>query len=312
MGKAIRAQVRIILPDIGAFDPMPQTKHPSHAPQLLSSVTVAHLPARPVNAHKGDFGHVLVVGGDLGTGGAVLLSAEAALRCGAGLVSVATRPEHVSASLARLPETMCLGVSSANQLMGVLERASVLVVGPGLGQAAWGRSLLSAVANAEQPQVWDADALNLLARTPWPCPVAASSPRIRGGGAAAGYFHRSGTGRPPGRGAQARAPLQQRLRAQGRRHPGGRPGRATDAVRTGPPAMAGAGFGDVLTGVLAALLAQGLDAWQAAGLGVWLHACAGERLGVKVEAWRPVIWRRSFVSYWRSILRVWHNPVSGR
>ncbi|MFP3830678.1 NAD(P)H-hydrate dehydratase, partial [Pseudomonas sp. SIMBA_021] len=89
-----------------------------------------------------DFGHVLVVGGDLGTGGAVLLSAEAALRCGAGLVSVATRNEHVSASLARLPETMCLGVSSANQLMGVLERASVLVVGPGLGQAAWGRSLL--------------------------------------------------------------------------------------------------------------------------------------------------------------------------
>ena len=67
-----------------------------------------------------------------------MLSAEAALRCGAGLVSVATRPEHVSAGLARLPETMWLGVSSANQLMGVLERASVLVVGPGLGQAAWG------------------------------------------------------------------------------------------------------------------------------------------------------------------------------
>lgn len=170
MGKAIRAQVRIILPDIGAFDPMPQTKHPSNAPQLLSSVTVARLPARQAHAHKGDFGHVLVVGGDLGTGGAVLLSAEAALRCGAGLVSVATRPEHVSASLARLPEVMCLGVRSANQLMGVLERASVLVVGPGLGQAAWGCSLLSAVANAERPQVWDADALNLLARTPLALP----------------------------------------------------------------------------------------------------------------------------------------------
>lgn len=133
-------------------------------------MTVAHLPARHALAHKGDFGHVLVVGGDLGTGGAVLLSAEAALRCGAGLVSVATRPEHVAASLARLPEVMCLGASSANQLMGVLERASVLVVGPGLGQAAWGRSLLSAVANAERPQVWDADALNLLARTPLALP----------------------------------------------------------------------------------------------------------------------------------------------
>lgn len=170
MGKAIRAQVRIILPDIGAFDPMPQTKHPGNTLQLLSSVTVAHLPARHPHAHKGDFGHVLVVGGDLGTGGAVLLSAEAALRCGAGLVSVATRPEHLPASLARLPEVMCLGVQSANQLVGVLERATVLVVGPGLGQAAWGRSLLSAVANAERPQVWDADALNLLAGTPLALP----------------------------------------------------------------------------------------------------------------------------------------------
>ena len=162
MDKAIQAEVRIILPDIGAFDPMPQTKHPGNAPQLLSSLTTAHLPARRADAHKGDFGNVLVVGGDLGTGGAVMLSAEAALRCGAGLVSVATRPEHVSAGLARLPETMWLGVSSANQLMGVLERASVLVVGPGLGQAAWGRSLLSAAANAPVPQVWDADALNQL------------------------------------------------------------------------------------------------------------------------------------------------------
>jgi ADP-dependent NAD(P)H-hydrate dehydratase len=79
---------------------------------------------------------------------------------------VATRPEHVAAGLARLPEVMCLGVSSANQLMGPLERASVLVVGPGLGQAAWGRSLLSAVANASCRKVWDADALNLLARSP--------------------------------------------------------------------------------------------------------------------------------------------------
>ena len=73
---------------------MPQTKHPGNTLQLLSSVTVAHLPARHPHAHKGDFGHVLVVGGDLGTGGAVLLSAEAALRCGAGLVSVVMTGRH--------------------------------------------------------------------------------------------------------------------------------------------------------------------------------------------------------------------------
>lgn len=282
MDKALQAQVRIILPDIGAFDPMPQTKHHATTPQTLSSVTVAHLPARPATAHKGDFGHVLVVGGDLGTGGAVLLSAEAALRCGAGLVSVATRPEHVGASLSRLPETMCLGVSSANQLMAVLERASVLVVGPGLGQAAWGRSLLSAVANAHLPQVWDADALNLLARTPLALPGGSiltphpgEAARLLGVSTEAVQADRPGAARKLARRYDSVCVLK------GAGTLVADPSGQLRLCERGHPAMAGAGLGDVLTGVLAALLAQGLDAWQAAGLGVWLHACAGERLGAQ-------------------------------
>ncbi|MDR6714173.1 ADP-dependent NAD(P)H-hydrate dehydratase [Pseudomonas hunanensis] len=261
---------------------MPQTKHLGNLPKPLSRDTLASLPARRADAHKGDFGHVLVVGGDLGTGGAVLLSAEAALRCGAGLVSVATRPEHVSAALTRLPETMCLGVTSANQLMALLERASVLVVGPGLGQAAWGRSLLSAVANAGLAQVWDADALNLLARTPLALPSASiltphpgEAARLLGVSTEAVQADRAGAARKlarkyasvcvlKGAGTLVASPDGQ-LALCGRGH----------------PAMAGAGLGDVLSGVLAALLAQGLDAWSAACLGTWLHACAGERLGVK-------------------------------
>lgn len=71
-------------------------------------------------------------------GGAVLLAAESALRCGAGLVSAATRVEHVPALLGRCPEVMAHGVASANQLLALAERASVLVLGPGLGQRAWG------------------------------------------------------------------------------------------------------------------------------------------------------------------------------
>ncbi|ORL67900.1 NAD(P)H-hydrate dehydratase [Pseudomonas putida] len=282
MDKAIQAEVRIILPDIGAFDPMPQTKHPGNAPQLLSSVNTTHLAPRRADAHKGDFGHVLVIGGDLGTGGAVMLSAEAALRCGAGLVSVATRPEHVAAGLTRLPETMWRGVESANQLMGVLERASVLVVGPGLGQAAWGRSLLSAAANAHLPQVWDADALNLLAHRPLALPSGSiltphpgEAARLLGISTEAVQADRPGAARKlarkhasicvlKGAGTLVAAPSGE-LALCGRGH----------------PAMAGAGLGDVLTGVLAALLAQGMDAWAAACLGVWLHACAGERLGGK-------------------------------
>ena len=107
--------------------------------------------------------YVLVIGGDHGFGGAALLSAESALRAGAGLVSLATRPEHLPASLARLPEVMCQPTESTYQLLGLCERADVLVVGPGLGQQAWGRSLLSAALASGRPQVWDADALNLLA-----------------------------------------------------------------------------------------------------------------------------------------------------
>lgn len=261
---------------------MPQTKHPGNAPQPLNRLTLASLPPRVAGAHKGDFGHVLVVGGDLGTGGAVMLSAQAALRCGAGLVSVATRPEHVAAGLARLPETMWLGVSSANQLMGPLERASVLVVGPGLGQAAWGRSLLSAVANAHLPQVWDADALNLLARSPLALPSGSvltphpgEAARLLGISTEAVQADRPGAARKLARKYASVCVLKGAgtLVAD----PAGR----LALCDHGHPAMAGAGLGDVLTGVLAALLAQGLDAWQAACLGAWLHARAGERLGIE-------------------------------
>ncbi|MBA1223619.1 NAD(P)H-hydrate dehydratase [Pseudomonas fulva] len=259
---------------------MQQTSNPLHTPTVLSSLTVAHLPPRPAQAHKGDFGHVLVVGGDLGTGGSVLLSAEAALRCGAGLVSVATRPEHVGAGLTRMPETMCLGVQSANQLMTVLGRASVAVVGPGLGQAAWGRSLLSAVANADGAQVWDADALNLLAATPLALPSGSiltphpgEAARLLGISTEAVQADRPGAARKLARRHNSVCVLKGAgtLVAD----PEGRLARCD----RGHPAMAGAGLGDVLSGVCGALLAQGLGAWDAAGLGVWLHACAGERLG---------------------------------
>jgi NAD(P)H-hydrate epimerase len=126
------------------------------APTSARRLTAGNLPrlaSRAPTSHKGRFGHVLLIGGDRGLGGAILLSAQSALRSGAGMVSVATRSEHVPAALARTPEAMVLGTSSANQLMELLQKVSVLVVGPGLGQAAWGRSLLSAAANT--PLAWD-------------------------------------------------------------------------------------------------------------------------------------------------------------
>lgn len=106
---------------------------------LLEASIDARLRPRRANSNKGRYGHVLVAGGDHGMGGAACLAAEAALRCGAGLVSVATRAPHVAALLAGRPELMAAGVESGDDLAPLLARASVVALGPGLGKADWGR-----------------------------------------------------------------------------------------------------------------------------------------------------------------------------
>lgn len=246
-------------------------------------LTAANLPRpapRTPTSHKGRFGHVLLIGGDRGLGGAILLSAQSALRSGAGMVSVATRSEHVSAALARIPEAMVLGTSSANQLMVLLQKVSVLVVGPGLGQAGWGRSLLSAAANAPLPQVWDADALNLLAEERVSLPkgcVITPHP-----GEAARLLGMSTLQVQADRPAAAHALSKKYtavvvLKGAGSliAHPDGR----LALCHQGHPAMATAGLGDVLAGLIGALLAQGMEPFDAACLAVWLHANAGEQQG---------------------------------
>ena len=124
------------------------------------------LSRRRRDAHKGDFGRLLIVGGDHGMAGAVSLTAEAALRSGAGLVTAATQGAHVAGLLAGVPEVMVHGIESAEDLKPLLERASVVAVGPGLGRGAWGRMLLKTVLASGHPLVVDADALNLLAEAP--------------------------------------------------------------------------------------------------------------------------------------------------
>ncbi|KRU84115.1 NAD(P)H-hydrate dehydratase, partial [Pseudomonas aeruginosa] len=249
----------------------------------LAHRDLPRLAARPRTAHKGLFGHLLVAGGDAGMGGAVLLAAESALRCGAGLVSAATRVEHVPALLGRCPEVMAHGVASANQLLALAERASVLVLGPGLGQRAWGRSLLSAARGRPLPQVWDADALNLLALEPvgagpqaW---ILTPHP-----GEAARLLRRTTAQVQADRPAAA-LELARRYQAvvvlKGAGSLVASPDGRLAVCSRGHPAMAGAGLGDILSGVIGALLAQGMVAFDAACLAVWLHAAAGERLGAQ-------------------------------
>ena len=124
----------------------------------------AALPVRARDGHKGKYGHVLIVGGNRGMMGAVAIAGEAALRSGAGLVSIATRPEGVVALTSRRPELMVHGVESGQQLAPLLDKASVIVLGPGLGQDEWAQFLFNQVIEVKRkPLVIDADGLNLLA-----------------------------------------------------------------------------------------------------------------------------------------------------
>ncbi|CCK77754.1 Hypothetical protein OLEAN_C35780 [Oleispira antarctica RB-8] len=137
------------------------------------------LPLRALNSHKGDHGHVQVIGGDHGYAGAALMASQAALVSGAGLVSCATRPEHISAYISRCPEIMVAGINSGLELApfirGDQNQNKVLVVGPGLGKQAFGQLLLQTVlqqieqfeaSGKAQGVILDADALNLLAAKP--------------------------------------------------------------------------------------------------------------------------------------------------
>jgi NAD(P)H-hydrate epimerase len=245
----------------------------------LVAATDHPLCPRSRSAHKGDFGHVLVIGGDQGMAGAVRMAAEAAARVGAGLVSVATRPEHAVQVSAVRPELMVHGILSAAALTPLLARATAFALGPGLGQQDWGRDCLARVLDvamaAALPLVVDADGLNLLARDPcrydhWVLtPHPGEAARLLGIATAEVQADRFAA-------AQA---IQQRyggvcvLKGAGTLVQG-----AVDCwvCSDGNPGMAGGGMGDVLTGVIAGLLAQGLALVDAAMMAVCVHGHAAD------------------------------------
>ncbi|MDH5824259.1 NAD(P)H-hydrate dehydratase [Luteimonas sp. RD2P54] len=244
---------------------------------LDASMLAARFAPRPRNSHKGGSGHVLCIGGDEGKGGAVLLAAEAALRSGAGLVSVATRPAHVAPLLARCPEAMVQAVESESALAPLVQRAGVLAVGPGLGQEAWGRALHQAALASGRPLVLDADALNLLASHAQSPPAdAVLTPHP---GEAARLLGISTREIQANRFAAARllcACFGCAVVLKGAGTVVAAPGQRPRVIAAGNPGMAVGGMGDVLTGCIAALRAQGFPAFEAAATGALLHAAAGD------------------------------------
>ena len=230
----------------------------------------------PRRHHKGDAGHLLVVGGALGMGGAVCLAGEAALRVGVGCVSIATRPEHAAYLNSGCPELMVNGVESRSDLSSLLQRATAVVVGPGLGLESWGRDLFSRVLEIEQPLVVDADGLNLLSEQPTTAanwiltPHPGEAARLLGKSTREVQRDRLGAVRR----------IQERyggvciLKGAGTLIAAANG--SLSICNRGNPGMASAGMGDLLAGVIGSLLAQGLDLGEAAKCGTWLHSAAAE------------------------------------
>jgi NAD(P)H-hydrate epimerase len=237
----------------------------------------ALLGRRRRDAHKGDFGHVLVVGGATGYPGAARLAGEGALRAGAGLVTIATHPDHAPSLNLTRPELIVRGVLDGPDLDPLLEAVSVVAIGPGLGREPWGLALLARVLGSELPLVVDADALNLLAANPSSRSSWILTPHP---GEASRLLNCSVTEIQADR-FEAIRRLQgwfggvAVLKGAGSLIVG--PSRKPPAVCSeGNPGMASGGMGDVLTGIISALVAQGLSLEDAACAGVCLHAAAGD------------------------------------
>jgi NAD(P)H-hydrate epimerase len=231
---------------------------------------------RARNSHKGHFGHVLVVGGDEGMSGAARLAGEGALRAGAGLVSVATHPRHAAQLNQARPELMVHGVTDARDFADGARRATVLAVGPGLGTGDWGRGLLDACFDDDRPLVLDADGLNLLAEAPRQREDWILTPHP----AEAGRLLEADTATVQADRVEAARTLARRYNAvvvlKGCGSVIATPQGGWDICAPGNPGMSTGGSGDVLTGVVAAMRAQGCDAKAAARLGTLAHAAAGD------------------------------------
>lgn len=256
--------------------------------------TVPPLPQRPTEGHKGTFGHLLILAGSSGMIGAPILSGLAALRGGCGLAYVAAPAEVLPWVLMHVPELVGLPLGSAPQakrFAAMAQQATALVAGPGMGTQAASLARLKLLLRLDKPCVVDADAITLLAQgaialsqvqaqlvlTPHPGEMARLTRWLE-----LGSVPDDEAGRIEIAAAAARK-LRQVVLLKGHRTI------ITDGARcranqSGDTSLAKAGTGDVLTGLIGSLLAQGMPPFEAASLGAHLHGLAGETAGHKLGA----------------------------
>ena len=259
------------------------TKVNSMTEQITLDDLQSLLKPRSKSSHKGNYGHVIVIGGDKGFAGAARLCAEAAARTGAGLVSLATREVHAALISMAVPEIMAHSIENSIDIKPLLEKANIVAIGPGLGQSKWGASLFSKILESKLPLVVDADALNILAREPVSSDRWVLTPHP---GEAARLLNCETQEIQSDR-ISATREIQKKfggvavLKGSGTVIVDGEGN--VSICSAGNPGMASGGMGDVLPGVIAGLSAQGLCAGDAARLGVCLHAAAADNAAVDGE-----------------------------
>ena len=267
--------------------------------QDVSSQPLPKLIPRKAESHKGDYGRVLIVGGSRGMAGAPALAGKAALRSGAGLVTLAV-PQSIQATVAGFePSYMtlglgdrdddCLRVENASEILAAAASRDMLAIGPGLGgDASTTRLVCKLFQSVQQPVIIDADALNALAKSP---EVLTKPGGVRILTPHAGEFERltgqACDGETDKRAGQAGALCRRDASGQTIVVLKGHRTIVADGNKyavnsTGNPGMATGGTGDCLTGIITALVTQGLSPWEAARLGAHLHGLAGDLAAEKL------------------------------
>ena len=235
------------------------------------------LPPRQPDANKYDFGAVLILAGDQGMAGAGRISAEACLRCGAGLVLLATHPAHAEIAGLGCPELICHGIKDVDSLSPLLQKVRVLVVGPGLSDSAWSQQGVQFLLQKDHlPTVIDAGALDFIKLMSGSHPNWIITPHV---GEAARLLDCHSVDIQADR-IKAIKALQKKYGCVGVLKGANTliaDGQVVHKLEAGNPGMASAGMGDLLTGVIAALIAQGCSLSDAAQLGALLHATAGDQ-----------------------------------
>lgn len=275
-GQAINACGELFCDDLNCHEDVPQLT--GHVQPVAAIIEKKSFPKRLRDTHKGQLGHILIIGSDKGYLGASRLAGMAALRAGAGRVSIATHPAHAAFLQGDCAELMVHGVRDEKDLLPFMQQADFIILGVGLGRGKWSQHLFHAAMQSSLPMLIDADGLyflsleknfqakNNLILTPHPL-EAARLLKCTTEDIQANRLHAI---KSLAKQYQATIVLK-----------GARTQVLTDKelpaiCLQGHPGMASAGMGDVLSGIIASYAAQGMNAFEAAKQGVFYHASAAD------------------------------------